>query len=262
MKPERIKQVNDELLRRTGVDFSRYRNQELIDTVANALTFPLYLARSISRPVGAFLLAVLLVILAVKSNYYETFLALVGFPLALVNGVLLGLVLFVRRIRNDMTTVFEISAQTTLQVMTDIGVARSKLDDQGSSFPSLLEIFQGVNAIIVLPVVTRILDRRLPLLGGLAARITERFFGLVDARLVSAIEARNKGNVTVAAPASPAEVSEWLKSAERLIESGRGLISGIVSKVARIVGFPFQTLFAVVFTLSAAVLLVFYKLIA
>jgi hypothetical protein len=36
MKAERIKQVNDEFLRRTGVDFSRYRNQELVDTVYNA----------------------------------------------------------------------------------------------------------------------------------------------------------------------------------------------------------------------------------
>jgi hypothetical protein len=262
MKAERIKQVNDELLRRTGVDFSRYRNQELVDTVANAVTFPLFFARSVSRPVGALLLAVILAILAVESNYYETFLTLVGFPMALVNGVLLGLVLFVRRIRNDMAHVFEISAQTTLQVMKDIGAARRKLSGQGSSFPSLLEIFQGVNAIIVLPVVTGILDRRLPLLGGLAARITEKFFGLVDSRLVAAIQARNTGEITASAPASPAEVSEWLQSAERLIEFGRGLLSGIVDKVAKVVAFPFQTVFAVVFTLSAAILLLAYRLIA
>jgi len=262
MKPERIKQVNDELLRRTGVDFSRYRNQELIDTVANAVTFPLFLARSVSRPVGAFLLTVIIAILAVESNVYESFLTLIGFPLALVNGVLLGLVLFVRRIRNDMAKVFEISAQTTLQVMKDIGAARRKLSGQASNFPSLLEIFQGVNAIIVLPVVTGILSRRLPLLGGLAARITERFFGLVDSRLVAAIKASNTGEAPVPAPTSPAEVSEWLQSAARLIESGRGLLAGIVDKVARVVAFPFQTLFAIIFTLSAAILLMVYKLVA
>jgi hypothetical protein len=261
MKAERIKQLNDGLLRRTGVDFSRYRNQELVDTVANAVTFPVFFARSVSRSVGAFLLAMCAVIIAVKSNFYEAFLAFVGFPLALVNGVLLGIVLFVRRIRDDMSRVFEISAQLTLQVMSDIGAARSKLSGQGKSFPSLLEIFQGVNAIVVLPVVTGILRRRLPLLGGLAARIIEKFFGQVDTRLVAAIEARNKGEITTPAPASPAEVSEWLQSAARLIESGRGLLSGIIDKVAKVVAFPFLTLFAVVFAISAAILLLAYALI-
>jgi hypothetical protein len=261
MRAERIKQVNDELLRRTGVDFSRYRNQELVDTVANAVTFPLFFARSVSRSVGAFLLAVCVGIVAVKSNYFEAFLAFAGFPLALVNGALLGLVLFVRRIRNDMVRVFEISGQLTLQVMSDIGAARSKLSGQGSGFPSLPEIFQGVNAIVVLPVVTGIMERRLPLLGGLAARIIERFFGLVDTRLLAAIEARNEGGNTAPAAASPAEVSDWMQSAARMIETGRSLLSGIIDKVAKIVAFPFQILFAIVFSISAAILLLAYTLI-
>ena len=261
MKAERVKQVNEELLRRTGVDFSRYRNQELVDTVANAVTFPLFFARSVSRSVGAFLLTICAIIIIVESNYFETFLAFVGFPLALVNGVLLGLVLFVRRIRNDMVRVFEISGQLTLQVMSDIGAARNRLSGQGNSFPGLLEIFQGVNAIVVLPVVTGILKRRLPFFGGLAARIVERFFSLVDSRLVSAINARNEAGIVAPAPASPAEVSEWLKSAARLIESGRGLLTGIIDRVAKIVAFPFKTLFAIIFSISAAILLLAYALI-
>jgi hypothetical protein len=211
--------------------------------------------------VGAFLLAMCAGILVVKSNYYEAFLAFAGFPLALINGVLLGIVLFVRRIGNDMSRVFEISGQMTLQVMGDIGAARDKLSVKGKDFPSLLEVFQGVNAIVVLPVVTGTLKRRLPLLGGLAARIIERFFGLVDTRLIAAIEARNKDELIAPGPASPAEVSEWLQSASRLIETGQGLLSGIIDKVAKIVAFPFQTLFAVVFAISAAILLLAFALI-
>ena len=101
---------------------------------------------------------------------------------------------------------------------------------------------------------TGILRRRLPLLGGLAARIIEKFFGLVDTRLVAAIEARNKGEI-ITGPGFSAEVSEWPQSAARLIESGRGLLSGIISKVAKVVALPFLTLFAVVFSISAAILL-------
>jgi hypothetical protein len=60
---------------------------------------------------------------------------------------------------------------------------------------------------------------------------------------------------------SPAEVSEWLQSAARLIESGRGLLSGIIDKVAKVVAFPFLTLFAVLFSISVAILLLGFVMI-
>jgi len=40
MKKEQINEINDSLLKKTGVDFSRYRNKELTDALANAVTFP------------------------------------------------------------------------------------------------------------------------------------------------------------------------------------------------------------------------------
>jgi hypothetical protein len=259
MHAERIKQINQDLLRRTGVDFSRYRSQELIDTVANTVTFPLFFARSVSRPVGVLLLAVCLAIILVDSDFFEAYLALVGLPLAVVNGILLGLVLFVRRIRSDMSRVFEISAELTEQVMHDIGAARGRLSGGTADFPSLLEIFHGVNTVVVLPIVVRTLDRRLPLLGGLAAKITERFFGLVDRRLIAAIRTRS-GAERTPPPASPEALSAWLQSARRLVEMGRSLLSQVVDKAAKVVAFPFLALFSTVFALSVGVLLAGYLL--
>jgi len=253
MKQEQIQKINDELLRKTGVDFSRYRNQELMDTVANAVTFPIYFARSISRPVGLFLLAAFIAIIIVDNGWFKTFLGFPGLVLAVINGFLLGLVLFVRRIRNDMDKVFTISADLSLQVVRDIAAARTNLKTGSMEIPSLLEIFQGVNAIIVLPTLIRVLDRKVPLFGGFAARVTRRFFGVVDSRLTSAIRARGIQQST-AAPVSPEEVSAWLDSADRLVTTGKGMISKIVDKVAIVVAFPFLAVFTVIFLVSAAIL--------
>lgn len=261
MKAARIQVINDEMLRRTGVDLSRYRNEELTETVANALTFPLFFARSISRPAGAFLLGVIVAMFLVESGYFRAFLVLPGMPLAIVNGVLLGLVLFVRRIRDDMDRVFAISADLSVQVMEDIGTARGRIGGGDSGFPSLLETFQGVNAVILLPIVIRTLERRVPLLGGLAAKITERFFALVDTRLVAALEKHGVGGTATAPPTSPEAVSAWLQSAQRAIETGRGLLSQVIDKVARVVAFPFVTLFVIAFGLSAAMLYGAYALL-
>ena len=249
MKAERVKAINADMLRRTGVDLARYRNEELMDTMANAVTFPLFFVRSVSRSVGVFLLLDVVLMVVADGGLFRTVLAVPGLPLALVNGVLLGLVLFVWRIRQDMDRVFAISADLTLQVMQDIATARRQVADGG--FPGLLEIFQAVNAVVVLPVVLRTLERRVPLLGGLAVKITERFFGLVDKRLAAAIESRGPA---APAPASPADVSAWMQAARRAVETGRGLLSQVIEKVARIVAFPFVTLFVMVFGLSTAIL--------
>ena len=254
MKQEQIQRINDELLRKTGVDFSNYRNQELSDTIANALTFPLYFVRSVSRPVGLLVLATIIAIAWVDSGYFKTFLGFPGLVLAVVNGVLLGLVIFVRRIRNDMDKVFAISADISLQVVKDIGSAQAKMRDGSADFPSLLEIFQGVNAIVILPIIIRTLDRKIPFLGGLAARLTERFFSVVDARLVSAVRAKSDEGQQHAAPVSPQDMANWLQTAERIVDYAKSILSQVVIKGGKVVAFPFLLVFSVVFLLSATIL--------
>ena len=254
MKKEQIQSINDELLRKTGVDFSRYRNQELTDTIANALTFPLYFARSVARPVGLFLLATIIAIVWVDSGYFKTFLGFPGLVLAIVNGVLLGLVIFVLRIRNDMDNVFAISADISLQAVRDIGSAQEKIREGSADFPSLLEIFQGVNAIVILPIIIKTLDRKIPVFGGLAARVTERFFGVVDARLVSAIRDNSDEGQQHTAPASPQDMANWLQTAERIVDYAKSVLSQVISKVGKVVAFPFLLVFSVVFLLSAVIL--------
>ena len=251
MKEERIRQLNEELKNKTGVDFSTYRNEELTETVSNALTFPLYFGRCISQPVLALLGLNLLLIIVVDSGYMKTFMGFPGFPLALVNGILLGLVLFIRRVRADMGKVFNISADLSLQAVKDIAAARSRVQ-QGGKFPSLLEIFQGMNAIVVLPVVMRIVEKKVPFLGGLVSRIVGGFFNRVDRRLAARAKARNSAVDEHARPLTAEQVANWLGTAEKLVENGKGLINQVVDKVGKVVAFPFLTIFTIVFTLTLA----------
>jgi hypothetical protein len=261
MKQEAVKRINEELIQKTGVDFSRYRNDELMDTIANAVTFPLFFARSVFRPIGLMLLAVILAIAFADSGYFKAFLGFPGFVLAIANGMLLGLVLFIHRVRDDMTRVFEISSDISLQVARDISAAKANLVDGPASFPSLLEIFQGVNAIIILPMVIQVMDRKIPLFGGLAARIAERFFDVVDARLSSVIKSRDDEGGGPVTAASPEEVSAWLGVVEQMVSYTRGGITQVVDKVSRVVAFPFTTVFIIVFLMTLAIFYAGYSLL-
>lgn len=251
MDHERIRRLNADLLARTGVDLGRYRDPTLVEAIGDAVTFPRYLARSLSRPVGLLLLLAVLAFVLTDSAYLRTFLVFPGILVIIVNGVLLGLVLFVGRIRDDMTTVFTIASDLSVQALKDIGAAQSRLRTAPVRFPGLLEIVQGVNAIVVLPIVIETLQRKIPFLGKPAAALTERFFRLADARLAAAISRRAPAALPAAEP-GPAAIAGWLESAERAVEAAQSSVSRVARAVARIVAFPFVAVFSIVLLISVA----------
>jgi hypothetical protein len=261
MKSANIEKINRHLLQQTGVDFSRYQNEELAETIANAISFPLFFARSISRPVSVLIVLDLLAILLSNSGYFKSFLVFPGLVLAIINGVLLGLVLFVYRIRNDMTRVFSISSDLCVQVLRDISVAKAKLANRPDGLPGMSEIFHGVNTVVILPMLIRVLERKVPFLGGLAARVTERFFRVVDKRLTASFQASGRVAPTSQSPASMEQIASWLQTTERMANAVKENIAKVVLAVSRVVAFPFITLFSVSFVISASILYMAYVLI-
>ncbi|MGA9573371.1 MAG: hypothetical protein WBS20_05430, partial [Lysobacterales bacterium] len=203
METHAPKRINEQLKQKTGIDFSRYRDPELVEAIGNAITFPLFLVRSLTRPVGFMLLLLVLAILIANSGYFRIWLTFPGVLLAIINGIALGLVLLIRRIRNDMKKVFAISADLSLQVLRDIESARNNISSSPGSFPGMLEIFQGVNANVILPAILQTLDRKIPFLGKFIGRLTERFFNAVNSRLGRRLKTQD-ANEQPPAQASPA----------------------------------------------------------
>ncbi len=237
----------------TRLDFSQYRDPELVDAIGNAVTFPLFLARTLIRPVGLMLLLLLLAIITTDSAWFRGFLGFPGILLAVVNGVLLGLVLFVRRIRNDMKSVFAIASRLTVQVLHDLDRTKTQIIRGERRLPGLQEVFHEVGTQLVLPVLLRTLDRKIPLLGGLIASVTRRFFNLISARLEARIK-KSEAPPPVAATARPEEIAAWLQGTERVVMALRDSSSNVVDKVGRVVAFPFLAVFSLVFLLSALLL--------
>lgn len=248
MSESSAEKIRADLQRRTGVDFGRYNNPELAEAIGNAVTFPLYLGRSLVRPVAVLLLLGLLAFIITDSAILKTFLVFPGVLLVVVNGVLLGLVIFIRRIGADMKTIFRISTDLCVQALGDVGTARTQLKAEGN-FPSLLEIFQGINTVVILPVVIRTLENKIPFLGGLAARLTRKVFSMADARIAKRMS-KAAPDAPQADKAEPAQVAAWLDATERAVKSVQGYIAKAVDAVTRVVAFPFTAVFVIVALVS------------
>ncbi|MEJ8566032.1 hypothetical protein [Elongatibacter sediminis] len=253
MDSDRTERINEDLKARTGIDFSRYRDPRLSAAIGNAVTFPLYLGRSLSRPVGLLLLLIVLLFFLTDNAFFRTLLVFPGSLLVIVNGVLLGLVLFIQRMGGDMKQVFDISTDLCVQALRDVSTARMRLRDR-DAFPGTLEIFQGVNTIVILPIVIETLERKIPFLGRLAGKLTERFFRLADARLAARIARAAPEAPGTGAPAEPAQAAAWLDAAERGIQSVQAAIGKAVNGVTRVVAFPFVAVLAVVAFVSIGLL--------
>lgn len=245
---KRIERLNADLLERTGIDFSRYRDPDLSEAIGNAMTFPLYLGRSLSGPVGWLLLLLLVAFLVTEGAFLKTLLFFPGILLTIVIGVLFGLVLFVGRVRTDMKKVFEISSNLCVQALKDISAARNRMQG-GGSFPGVLEIFQGINAIVILPTVIETLKSRVPFAGRLGAWVTGRFFTVVDNRLAASIAKRAPEPPSTDQPREP-EFSGWLDETENAVRAVQSTIARVVDAVGRVVAMPFLVALVVVALVS------------
>jgi hypothetical protein len=118
-----------------------------------------------------------------------------------------------------------------------------------------------VNTVVILPMLIRVLERKVPFLGGLAARVTERFFRVVDKRLTASFQASGRVAPTSQSPASMEQIASWLQTTERMANAVKENIAKVVLAVSRVVAFPFITLFSVSFVISASILYMAYVLI-
>ena len=261
MNKEKIQKVNRELLQKTGIDFSRYKSQELTDTIANAVTFPMFFAKAIRRPIGILLLLIFVAIVVADNTFQKLFLIFPGLVLAVINGFLIGLVIFIRRIRNDMSKVFMISSELTLQAVKDISTAKSKLKDSAANFPNLFEIFKGINTVVILPMVLQTLEGKIPIVGRLLARITERFFGLVEAMLLIGVKNRVEQVQELISHETPEQITEWIQRVEQIVEIAKTRTIQVVNKASLVIAFPLMTVSTVVFLASAAILYAAYTLL-
>jgi len=103
------------------------------------------------------------------------FYVLLSWVSAIPLAVLVGLILLLRRIGEDVTTLFHVALDTTLLAYEDAQKLRDQAKEAGRK-ASLYQVFQGVTYFVILPTVHKVLARKLPLFGWLLAHIIDRVF--------------------------------------------------------------------------------------
>ncbi|MEL6537202.1 MAG: hypothetical protein AAFQ98_17405 [Bacteroidota bacterium] len=176
MRKEKLQKLGNEANAQARIDYSRYNVEEGVSTIADALVIPLYVARSLIVPVlFPIALAVVIAILADMSVAASIFYVLLAWVSAIPLAVLTGLILLLRRIGQDVTTLFHVALDTTLLAYEDANKLKEQAKEDGRK-ASLYQVFQGVTYFVILPTVHKVLGKKLPLMGWLLAHIIDRVF--------------------------------------------------------------------------------------
>lgn len=176
MKKTKLRQLGRKANNHLRIDYSKYEVDDAVATVAEALILPLYVGRSLIVPMLGFLALYIMLAFAAYSNGFQLLVyPPIAWILSLPLAILLGGLLLLRRIGQDLTTVFSCALDTSRKVYHDTLALRHKARSEGLK-ASFHHVFQGVAFMIVLPSVHKVFERKLPLFGWLLAGVVDWVF--------------------------------------------------------------------------------------
>lgn len=259
MRKKKKAELQNLLFRKTGIDFTKYEGEELLDTITNLVLFPRYAFSVILKPV--FILSFLTIVVAIalfvlSMQYWGIVTFLIGFFVAIFIGLSIGNLFFAERLRGDFKHIISFSVETTKQILKDMQGKDIPEHEKKLDLPSIWDIVNGVWFLVILPALKKVIQKKIPLVGGIVNFFVERFFDIFAKRVkrklleaekdepaltpnqpttVSKIPAKqlNVMGIQIEVPTAESKMTVWQKYCQRGIES-MDKYQGIFDRVIRV----------------------------
>lgn len=160
-----------EIAARTGIDFVKYRDPLLVEKLGNMLTIQLYAFKAIAIPT-----AVLMLLFAGIAGYAcisskiaaGIVIGLIGIIPSIGLGILIGMVVLMSTIKNDVQSILALSIDTVSVILNDTNSSFqnriSNVSGAATSLPKVSDLLQGVLFGIILPSLQQVIVSKFKLL--------------------------------------------------------------------------------------------------
>ncbi len=213
------------------IDYSKYQVDEVVDTIADAILFPLY----IGKVVGVTLLVGLVLIGCLSSiNTSHWLLAILFFLLMFIISfpsiVIISIIRLIKTIISDINNVLTISIETTKHVYEDSGLLREQNKSGVELKSSFMDVFRGVALYVIRPSLKRVLEKRLGKLSFIFTFIIDRLFKYIIIKKQPPLE------VSVINDSTGSHIEVQPKTLDEKIIHGTNKVTSISGKIIK---FPF-----------------------
>ena len=150
---------NSESLR---VDYSKYQVDEVSETIADALFFPLYIGKVLGTNLAIFwVLLTLFCIFFIDNTFLSVLFWVLTFVISIPSILLFSIIRLFSTIKNDIDNVFKITLETTKHVYEDAGLLK---DQRAANLPlkaTFSDVFKGVAMYVIRPSLKKVLEKRI-----------------------------------------------------------------------------------------------------
>lgn len=254
-----VKKIQNE----TGIDFKAYDSGELFEKISDLVTFPVYAVRTLLMPIIIILIFLIIAIIwsfAIKGAVaFGIVLILLGLPLSVANGVLIGQVLLIRKTSEDVNRILFLSLELSEQIITDIGKLQSKINDKNFKLPKVTDIIQGAIYAVIVPNVLQVVKEKIPIVGRFVSAVISTIMYAAITRLKDKEEeVRKETGIDEKFEKTVDVIDDYMDKSIVQINRFQEKIDNVIERTIRIATFPFKTISAIVLIFSAIVLSIFY----
>lgn len=212
-----------------NIDLTQYKNKEISKKIGELILFPEYAIKNIL--IGLILSFICFIISLVFLDFSLVsgfFYVIFGSSLFGALGLFLGLNIFILNLKSDLNNLLNFVFDLTIRILDDLNKVGKKLNKK-----EILEIFNGLIVIVLLPSLSDAISTRIPFFGSLINNLIQKIFK----RLVKRVE---KSSVEI----DEKQTTLSLEFNNNIfIEIIKKNSMNIVSKTIKIIQFPFQIIF-------------------
>ena len=166
--------LKSELKGELNAALSKYSNLELAATVFDLITFPKYFLWFFVSVHFFGILTYFIGFFALDLSGFEYLsYGIFGFLLWVIEGTLIALILFTTQVRDDLVMLIDYTFSLSKNIYHD-------LKTKGTAFKNVTfkevsgMLVRGVFVMVVFPALSRTIERKIPMLGGLLSAIVQR----------------------------------------------------------------------------------------
>jgi len=163
-----------------GIDVKKYRNEEVVEDFVELLIFPRYVVNWVMHPILISLVLFIAGFFFLNLVHIEYFLYLViGFVLFLTTGILFSLVFLTWKMKSDIWGIVDYSLNIMKSAVQDLSKVNHQITVENRK-DVLGLLFKGVIHIVTIPLLSKVISEKVPLVGSVANKAVKKALTLIS----------------------------------------------------------------------------------
>lgn len=175
-----VEKLDQKIKNELGIDVQKYRNEEVVESFVELLIFPEYVVTWVIRPILISLLIFIIGFFTLDLVHVEYVLyGVIGIVLFLVTGVLIGVLFLMGKMKWDMWGILKYSLEMMKSAVSDVNQVNNQISAENRK-EVLGLVFKGIIHIVTIPMMSKIISEKVPLIGGIINFFIKKVLTLIS----------------------------------------------------------------------------------